>query len=129
MLHQIYERNSSVYSVLRVPAPTFPNTLIDDCVQLFDRPQTGLLTTPPPSLQQPSRFLEILKQNHRKNPCLSFKTGGQETLFSVQHFTGTILSSSLDHRQLKRLPIDSSPNSSHKNLSVPHKQILVAKEQ
>ncbi|KAG0789455.1 hypothetical protein G6F16_001778 [Rhizopus arrhizus] len=90
MLHQIYERNSSVYSVLRVPAPTFPNTLIDDCVQLFDRPQTGLLTTPPPSLQQPSRFLEILKQNHRKNPCLSFKTGGQETLFSVQHFTGTV---------------------------------------
>ncbi|KAG1474303.1 hypothetical protein G6F56_000440 [Rhizopus delemar] len=92
MLHQTYERNDSVYSVLSMPMPDFPNLLIDDCVQFFDHPQTGLLTSPLDlvTVSQPGKILEILKQNHRKNPCLSFKTGDKETLFSVQHFTGTV---------------------------------------
>ncbi|KAI9265590.1 chitin synthase [Sporodiniella umbellata] len=93
MLDYTYRKNDIVYSVFNKPVPTFPNPLIDNCIQLFDHPKTGLLTSSAYVMtkSQPENFLETLKQNHKKNPCLSFKIGNKgEPLFCVQHFTGLI---------------------------------------
>lgn len=90
MMHQLHERNIAVYSALNLTIPTLSNTQIDECVQLLNHPQTGIVTLLSNQVSSQGRFLDTLKQTHRKHPCLSFKSGDKETQFAIQHFTGRV---------------------------------------
>ncbi|CEG81436.1 Putative Chitin synthase [Rhizopus microsporus] len=90
MMHQLHERNIAVYSALNLTIPTLSNTQMDECVQLLNHPQTGIITLLSNQIPSQGRFLDTLKQAHRKHPCLSFKSGDKETQFAIQHFTGRV---------------------------------------
>ncbi|KAI8640656.1 chitin synthase-domain-containing protein [Parasitella parasitica] len=95
MLHQLFERNNQVYSILNMPPQAQPSVNYNDtCVQLLDDAQHGLIatlchqSTLPNS--NPEKCVDTFKQHHRKNPCLGSKSGMGTTLFTIQHFTGTV---------------------------------------
>lgn len=99
MVHQLMERNAEVYSILNLPllAPFKAN---DDCIQLLDDPQHGLIANLCNSTtntdQRPERCLDTFRK--RKHPCLGSKAvfGERETLFTIQHFTGIVAYSPLE---------------------------------
>ncbi|CAO3682868.1 hypothetical protein G6F70_002985 [Rhizopus microsporus] len=90
MMHQLHERNIDVYSALNLTIPTLSNTQMDECVELLNHPQTGIVTLLSNQAPSQGRFLDTLKQTYRKHPCLSFKSGDKGTQFAIQHFTGRV---------------------------------------
>ncbi|CEP18844.1 hypothetical protein [Parasitella parasitica] len=95
MLHQLFERNSQVYSALNLPPQAQPSISFNDpCVQLLDDAQHGLIATlsRPSALTEsnPEKCVDTFKQQNRKHPCLGSKAGMGTTLFTIQHFTGTV---------------------------------------
>lgn len=100
MLHHLFERNTEVYTNLKIPLADQPSmTFNDACVQLLDNPQNGLiasLSQHPISSDRPECCLDAFKQHHRKDPLLGTKPSSENTLFTIQHFTGTVAYSPLD---------------------------------
>jgi chitin synthase len=100
MLHQLFERNTEVYTNLNMPVPALKGSN-DDCVQLLNDPQHGLIATlcnQSTTTDRPERCLDSFRQHYRKDPCLGTKTklGEKETMFTIQHFTGSIAYSPLE---------------------------------
>lgn len=94
MLHQLFERNSQVYSILNTPAHAQPSVNYNDpCIQLLDDTQHGLIATLcQPSTTTADKCIDTFKQHHRKHPCFGTKSsmGEKGPLFTIQHFTGTV---------------------------------------
>lgn len=94
MFHQLFERNTEVYSILNIPVPPFKG-VNDECVQLLNDPQNGLIATlsrQSATNERPERCLDSFKQHYKKEPCLGSKTvfGEKGTMFTIQHFTGIV---------------------------------------
>ncbi|KAK4513629.1 uncharacterized protein ATC70_005633 [Mucor velutinosus] len=96
MLHQLFERNSQVYSILNIPATMQPTVNYNDpCIQLLDDAQHGLIATlchQSSTTDSPDKCVDSFRQHHRKHPCFGIKSsiGGKGPLFTIQHFTGTV---------------------------------------
>ncbi|KAL7324006.1 hypothetical protein PS15p_210586 [Mucor circinelloides] len=96
MLHQLFERNSQVYSILNIPANAQPSVNYNDpCIQLLDDAQHGLIATlchQSTTTDSPDKCIDSFKQHYRKHPCFGSKSsmGEKGPLFTIQHFTGTV---------------------------------------
>ncbi|GAN02162.1 glycosyltransferase family 2 protein [Mucor ambiguus] len=96
MLHQLFEQNSQVYSILNIPATMQPTVNYNDpCIQLLDDTQHGLIATlchQSTTTDSPDKCVDSFKKHHRKHPCFGTKSsmGEKGLLFTIQHFTGTV---------------------------------------
>jgi chitin synthase len=93
MLHHLFERNTDVYSTLKIAPSDQPSVPYNDaCVYLLDHGLISALGQQPTATDRPERCLDTFKQHYRKDPIL----GDKGSLFTIQHFTGTVAYSPVD---------------------------------
>jgi chitin synthase len=94
MLHQIFERNTEVYSVLKLESfPQIDGINNDSCAQLLNDAQHGLITTLCHPSTTPQNCMDAFRQQNRKHLFFSSKTAAE---FTIQHFTGAVAYSPAD---------------------------------
>jgi chitin synthase len=94
MLHQMFERNTEVYSVLKLKTvPQLESISNDNCIQLLNDTQNGLITALSRPSAAPQNCMDMFRQQNRKHPCFISKTSAE---FTIQHFTGAVTYSPID---------------------------------
>lgn len=94
MIHQLFERNTEVYSILKLKSfPQVDNISNDHCVQLLNDAQHGLITTLCHPSTASQKWTDEFRLQNRKHPCFTSKTASE---FTIQHFTGAVTYSPTD---------------------------------
>ncbi|KAI8988510.1 chitin synthase [Mycotypha africana] len=116
MLHSLFERNTEVYISLEIPIPSQPTVVYNDnCVQLLDASENSLVNVlshedPIPVVQRHTHWVETLEKLHNGSSHFGSKSSpnGKETLFAIEHFTGTITYSATEffNRRIDTLSTD-----------------------